>query len=267
MMRFISFGSGTSGNCCCLFTEHDGLMIDSGVGCRMLKKRFCQYGLSMSSVKRILITHDHCDHIQRVGSLSHDLNIPVFATKKVHEGVEKNRGVVRKIDGANIKYLEKDKTEVIGDFEVTPFDVPHKCSDNVGFFISHEGVNFCLITDAGYVTETMKSFIRKANYLVIEADYDVEKLTKGNYPYFRKMEIMSSVGHLSNLDCAMALAENATSELKRVWLCHISSNNNSPEIACETVTSVLNQHGIVVGENFLMEPLKRCEPTGIYDLI
>ena len=65
----------------------------------------------------------------------------------------------------------------------------------------------------------------------------------------------------------MALAENATSELKRVWLCHISSNNNSPEIACETVTSVLNQHGIVVGENFLMEPLKRCEPTGIYDLI
>ena len=38
MLKFISFGSGSSGNCYYLYTDTDGLIIDIGVGLRTLKK-------------------------------------------------------------------------------------------------------------------------------------------------------------------------------------------------------------------------------------
>ncbi|MCR4916785.1 MAG: MBL fold metallo-hydrolase, partial [Prevotella sp.] len=66
MLRFISFGSGSSGNCYFLYTESDGLLIDAGIGVRALKKYFREYGLNRQLVRRILVTHDHADHIKSV---------------------------------------------------------------------------------------------------------------------------------------------------------------------------------------------------------
>ena len=80
MLRFISFGSGSSGNCYYLFTETDSLLIDVGVGIRTLKKHFHNYGLSFEDVHNILITHDHADHVKSVGSLSNDYHLPVYTS-------------------------------------------------------------------------------------------------------------------------------------------------------------------------------------------
>ena len=68
MLKFISFGSGSSGNCYYLATATDGLFVDIGVGLRTLKKHARDYGISLSTVRRILITHDHADHIKSVGA-------------------------------------------------------------------------------------------------------------------------------------------------------------------------------------------------------
>ena len=38
MLKFISFGSGSSGNCYYIFTEKYGLLIDAGIGIRKMKK-------------------------------------------------------------------------------------------------------------------------------------------------------------------------------------------------------------------------------------
>lgn len=266
MMNFISLGSGSSGNCYCIFTENTGLMIDVGLGVRTLKKLFNEYGLSFSKINAVLLTHDHADHVKSVGSLSHDLSVPVYSTKKVHAGVRNNYCVRHKVASGYERYLEKNKTVAIGDLQITPFDVPHDSADNVGYMITHEGINFCLITDAGHVTDEMKSFIQKANYLVLEANYDEEMLRVGTYPEHLKVRISGENGHLSNKMCGMVLAENATPALKHVWLCHLSEENNHPELARITVEQVLRQHGIAPGKDFLVEILKRKTPSGLYDL-
>ena len=97
MLKFISFGSGSSGNCYYLATSTDALIIDAGVGVRMLKKYMKEYGLNLHSVHYILITHDHADHIKCVGSISHELGVPVYCTEKVHDGIDRNYCVTRKI--------------------------------------------------------------------------------------------------------------------------------------------------------------------------
>ena len=266
MLKFISFGSGSSGNCYLLTTPTDGLLIEIGVGLRGLKKDFRDYGLSMSQVHHVLVTHDHADHIKSVGSFSNDYHVPVYTTEKVHEGINRNYCIQQKVPEELKKYVEKRKAIQIGDFRVTPFEVPHDSSDNVGYMIEAEGVVFCIITDAGYVTDEMKTYISRANYLVIEANHDEEMVANGPYPQFLKGRILSQTGHLSNRSCALALVENMTEQLRYVWLCHLSEENNHPELARKTVESLLRDYGIIVGVDVKMEVLKRTVPTGIYEL-
>lgn len=266
MMKFISFGSGSSGNCYLLTTPNDALLIDLGVGLRGLKKDFRNYGLSLSMVHHVLITHDHADHIKSVGSFSHDYNIPVYATREVHVGINRNYCITQKISSELTRVIEKGKTYQIGDFSVTPFGVPHDSSDNVGYFIEAEGTNFCVMTDVGTVTDEMKEYIRRARHLVIEANHDEEMVASGPYPQFLKTRILSQTGHLSNRNCALALIENMTEDLRNVWLCHLSEENNHPELARKTVESLLRDYGIIAGVDIQLEVLKRNSPTGVFEL-
>ena len=266
MLKFISFGSGSSGNCYYLGTATDGLFIDIGVGLRTLKKHARDYGISLSSVRRILITHDHADHIKSVGAFSHDYQVPIYATEKVHVGIEHNYCVQKKLPKELKMFLEPGTTVRLGDFLVTPFAVPHDASENVGYKIEVEGLVFVIMTDAGSVTEEMKAFIAEANYLVIEANHDVEMLQGGPYPKYLKDRIISPNGHLSNKDCAQVLAENMTERLKHVWLCHLSEENNHPELARKTVEAILRSYGIIPGKDIELEVLKRKMPSGVYDL-
>lgn len=267
MLKFISFGSGSSGNCYMLLTETDGLLIDAGIGPRMLKKYMQDYGLSFQQIHHILVTHDHADHVKAVGMVSGEYNLPVYATVEVHKGINRNYCVRRKLQPINTKIIKKGDTFMLGDFEVTSFGVPHDSSDNVGFRVKHGDVVFCLMTDVGHVTEEMKHFINEANYLVLEANHDEEMLNNGPYPSYLKERVASEEGHLSNRDCAQALVENASPNLRHVWLCHLSQENNHPELARKTVEMVLQSYGIIAGKDFLLDVLKRRTPSEVYDLI
>ena len=82
-----------------------------------------------------------------------------------------------------------------------------------------------------------------------------------------KVRIQSKTGHLCNKECGKAIAENMTEKLKRVWLCHLSEENNHPELARKTVEAVLREYGIVAGKDFKLEVLKRNTPTGVFELL
>jgi len=241
-------------------------MIDAGVGIRALKKHFRDYGLSLSQVHHLFITHDHADHIKCVGSISHDLHLPVYATQLVHGGIDRNYCVTRKVDVADRRILQSGEQIEAGDFLVTPFSVPHDSSDNVGYSIEVGGVTFCIITDAGCVTSEITSYISGADYLVIEANHDCEMLMAGPYPQHLKERISSGTGHLSNTACGEAIVQNMTERLKHVWLCHLSEENNHPELARKTVEGILRSYGVIPGKDVGLDVLKRTMPTGIFEL-
>lgn len=266
MLKFISFGSSSSGNCYYLSTAADALIIDIGVGIRTLKKHCKDYGVQLNSVKHVLITHDHADHIKSVGSFSHDYKVPVYATRLVHKGIEHNYCVTRKVADEMKKIIEPQKPVQLGDFLVTPIPVPHDASENVGYEVHAEGCTFTILTDVGSITDEIKAAIYRANYLVIEANHDIEMLKNGPYPVYLKERILSGTGHLSNVACGTALVENMTEKLKHVWLCHLSEENNHPELARKTVETILRDHGVIPGKDLQLEVLKRQIPTGMYEL-
>lgn len=266
MLKFISFGSGSSGNCYFLYTGMDGIMIDCGIDVRKLRNFFCDYGLHISDIHNILVTHDHTDHVKSVGPLSHANRLPVYTTLEIHQGIYRNWCVNNKIDDTMKRFLYKGETLDIGDFSVTPFPVPHNSTDNVGYCIKCGDTVFSIVTDCGHVTSEIGKYIRKSNYLVLEANHGLEQLRDGKYPDFLKKRIAGDYGHLSNEDCGVALAEYATPSLRKVWLCHLSEENNHPDLARNTVERILRGHGIIVGKEFGLEVLMRRTPSGPYEL-
>ena len=271
MLHFVSFGSGSSGNCSMLYTDTEALVIDAGVGVRTLKKHLKNYGLSLFSALGILVTHDHADHVRSVGCLSHDYNLPVYSTHGVHEGIGKNWSVRKKISPDLKRIITKDTPFQVGSFTITPFGIPHDSTDCVGFKVKYGDVTFVLMTDIGHITDSMKPYIASANYLVIEADYEQQMLETGPYPQHLKDRIAGPYGHQSNMECAKAIIDYATPSLKHVWLCHLSDENNHPDLAEKQVKQILREHGIVAGDepgaDFALDVLRRKTPSEIYNLV
>lgn len=266
MIKFLCLGSGSSGNCYFLKTEETSILIDAGIPVRTLKKTLRDYGFSLEAVEGIFITHDHADHIKAVGNLANDMGKLIYATEKVHIGINNNYCTTSKVTEPSRRYLYKGETTQIGDLRITPFEVSHDSSDCVGYTIEQGDLTFCLSTDVGEVTPAVAKAIEAANYLVLEANHDEEMLQHGPYPAYLKGRIRSSRGHLSNHQCASALITYASPKLKQVWLCHLSEENNHPELARKTIEGDLRGYGIVVGVDFNLEVLNRQTPTGIFDL-
>lgn len=266
MLEFLCLGSGSSGNCYLLKTENTGILIDAGIGIRQLKKSLKEYGFSLDHIDAVLITHDHADHIKAVGHLANDFNKPVYATELVHLGINRNYCTTSKLTVEHQRVVCKRVETQIGDFTVKPYEVSHDSTDCVGYRIETMGITFCIITDCGVVTRQVAEAISAANYLVIEANYEESMLQSGPYPAYLKGRIQSEKGHLSNHQCAEALVNHATPELRHVWLCHLSEENNHPELARKTVDQILRSNGIVTGKDFELEVLKRKTPSGVYTL-
>ncbi|KAA6344921.1 putative metallo-hydrolase YycJ [termite gut metagenome] len=262
---FASLASGSSGNCYYLGTGKYGILIDAGIGIRTIKKRLKGIGIPLDSIRAVFVTHDHSDHIKGVGHLGEGQHIPIYTTVRIHEGMNKSYGMTQKLY-ASVRHIEKEETMQLEDFYITPFDVPHDGTDNVGYHLEVEGITFSFLSDLGEITPTAARYIQKANYLIIEANYDEGMLETGAYPPLLKQRIIANTGHLSNTDTAGFLSENMTDTLRHIWLCHLSKNNNRPELAHKTVEDKLKEKGIILGRDVQLDVLERCAVSGPYEI-
>ena len=264
-IRFLSLASGSSGNCYYLGTSRFGILIDAGIGVRTIKKYLKEYGMALEHIRAVFVTHDHADHIKSVGTLGEKYGIPIYATPETHVGINKNYCMTEKLTSASIRYIYKDTPLEFADFKITAFEVPHDGTDNVGYCIEADGRVFSFLTDLGEITPTAAHYINKANHLVIEANYDEEMLKMGPYPQHLKVRISSSNGHMSNRNTADFLAENMTEQLKNIWLCHLSKDNNHPELALKTFEIILRSKGIIIGKDVQLAALKRHTPSEFHE--
>jgi phosphoribosyl 1,2-cyclic phosphodiesterase len=265
VLRFLSLASGSSGNCYYLGTDNYGVLFDAGIGIRSVKKILKEHQIGFEQILAVFITHDHADHIKCVGGLSEKYEIPVYATEAVLAGIERSHFVCEKLH-ASQRIIEKEQPLVLKDFKITAFDIPHDASDCVGYMVDYNQHKWVLATDVGHISETVAQYLRMANHLVIETNYDREMLVNGNYPPFLKSRIMNGNGHLCNSETAEFLAANFDLHLKNIWLCHLSKDNNHPDLAYKTVEIAMGQYGIRIGKDVNLVALKRNVPSEMYFL-
>ena len=90
----------------------------------------------------------------------------------------------------------------------------------------------------------MKKLITGSDIYLLESNHDVEMLKNGSYSYNLKKRILSVKGHLSNADCAYTLGEVLTGKQEKVILGHLSQENNTEEMAFNTVNKYLTELGL-----------------------
>ena len=278
MMKFLSLSSGSCGNCYYLTDGRSGLLIDAGVSLRRMKKALGEYGLGLDSFNAILVTHDHLDHIRHLGSYCKHLKRPVYATKVLHEALSKHTFTMDYIGGCRMDLADGGPTLIpmgpdvpeSGCPSVRSFIVPHDATQTVGYFIEWDGVRFFLMTDAGRVTDEAVSYASMADDVVVESNYDTGMLIAGPYTHELKMRICQGNGHLSNDECASAITRFWHPGLKRIFLCHLSENNNTPALAFESAADALKdiqvKDGLTAKDVTDLQTLPRSRASVFFEL-
>jgi len=264
-LRFISLSSGSNGNCYYIGDGRVSLLIDAGVGCRTLKKGLAQYGVDIKDIDMVLVTHDHIDHIRHLSTLIERYEKPVYTTRSIHEALE-NHPCTRGSMCGYKKYIEKDTPYNYKNVSITPFEVEHDATDTVGYYIEFGEERFTLITDIGRVTDVVESYCRLANHLIIEANYDKAMLERGSYPQYLKNRIRNGNGHLSNDAVSETIGRVYRKGMRNIFLCHLSENNNTPELAYRAVSDLLAGMGAPLGSGLDLHVLPRRTPYCVEDL-
>lgn len=264
--KFKSLSSGSCGNCYFLgIFEESGsgshcecaVLVDAGVSPRRLKKELQREGIGLDCIAAMLITHDHLDHIRSLGSYCKHMHLPVWLTPELSRVLSRHFLTAKQLSGLQ-RQLETGWNEIVpGRISAKYFIVPHDASQTVGFAIMLDGYRFMIMTDAGRMTEEAAGLAGKAQTLVMESNYDYEMLRHGPYPKALQDRICGGKGHLSNAECAEAIAGLENGELRNVFLCHLSEHNNTPQLAFECTRAVLEPSVRLV-------PLPRQSPSPLF---
>lgn len=244
---YISMGSGSSGNCCYIGTKRGGVLIDAGVKTEEIVKMLSMHGINIGAVKALLLTHDHSDHVRYAYNVVRNhKHIRLFCTNRVLNGVLRRHSISKRIKEYHHPIFKEIPFKIC-DFEITAFEVPHDGSDNMGFSLEFDDRRFVLATDLGAVTDRARHYMSRANYLVIEANYDLQMLKFGRYPEYLKARIQTENGHMDNEATGEFLKQIINPDLQYIFLCHLSQDNNTPAKALRAVRTALESVGKVVG--------------------
>ena len=258
---FCSFASGSSGNCYYVGKQDEGILVDVGISASQVTKALQQIDVPWGNIKAVLITHDHIDHVKGLEMLVKSCPIPIYAHSDCLDGIAEGKATCN-VDPQLFREIEPLQPFEICGITIEAFPVMHDGRGAVGYHFDYEGHTLTIATDIGMLDKVVKEQIRRANNIVIEANYDVEMLEKGSYPYILKQRISGPFGHLSNKESAHFISEIYSPEIKNIMLCHLSENNNTPECAMSCFYEQFRSKHIHPDVNTSIFPLPRHKSTG-----
>ena len=236
MLNFCSLYSGSSGNSLFVETQNTKILIDAGVSCKKIETALNDININPSSLDGILVTHEHIDHVQALGTLSKKYDLPVFVNQETLDAMPKQRD---KISDKNIKLFKVNDNFEIGDLKIHSFSIPHDAANPCGFSLYKDDKKISIATDIGHMTNSILKNLEESLFVLLEANYDPEILRCTSYPFSLKSRIAGPTGHLSNEIAGKTISYLLQSGLKNAMLGHLSKESNFPELAYQTVVDEL----------------------------
>lgn len=225
-MRISVLSSGSKANCTYVECGNTRLLIDCGLSGREVTRRLEELGVDAATLTAVLITHEHCDHLRGVATVSRRYRLPVYVNKATSRFLKPLFGV---------ELFQTGEEFSVGELKVSPFSIVHDASDPVGFVLEGRGIRVAQATDLGKVTPVVEYALTNVNALILESNHDKELLHNCSYPWELKQRIASTHGHLSNEEASSLLVTLSHMDLKHVVLGHLSENSNTPEHALRAV--------------------------------
>lgn len=250
-MKLFSICSSSKGNSTYIGTKDAGIAIDVGCSYKAFCKGLAMIGAGIDSVRAVLLTHDHSDHIKGLLTMTKYCNVPIYATEATLSYLLKKNYVT---STANLHSTNELK-EIEFDGEISCFPTPHDALDSVGYhfdFGNNKRLGFA--TDLGTVTQEVRKKLLGCRTVFIEANYQPDLLKSNRtYPEYLKKRIVSDKGHLSNPDSAEFIGELVRNGTVNVVLGHLSQENNTPKLAFDTVKNRLSWDKAEVERDYVLK--------------
>lgn len=207
------------------------ILIDAGLPARTLASHLLRRGVAAESLNAVLLTHEHSDHCSGAGGMCRRSRAPVVANRATLAAFAARED----LSFPMMELATGDET-VIGEMRIRSFAIPHDAAEPVGYLVESGSARIFYATDLGCVTPEVQTALNGVQLAILEANHDAVWLQHGPYTADMKARVASDTGHLSNRDCADALAHRVdTGGPICVWLAHLSRVNNSPALARRAV--------------------------------
>ncbi len=231
--------SGSKGNAIYVTDGHTSILIDAGLSGKEIQRRMNSRGLCPEALNGIIVSHEHSDHIQSVGTLSRRFRIPVYMSTKTAGVIGSHIGKV-----FDLQHFQCGTPFNTNALSIHPFSISHDAEDPAGFTLQKNGIKIGVATDLGIATAMVKEHLKDATLLILEANHDPVMLMEGPYPWFLKQRIKGRSGHLSNEDTKSLLGSIRSARLSHVILAHLSETNNHPDLAIKVVGQAVGNQNI-----------------------
>lgn len=248
MLRFRSLGSGSSGNATLVEarcgTRVTRILVDCGLGIRVLERRLAVAGLRTADIDALFITHEHGDHIGCARAVALRDRIPVWMSHGTWsaQGEQDYGGLLnRAVHACSFE---------VGHLQLHPFAVPHDVREPLQLTCTDGARRLGVLTDLGHAPTDVLERLRGCHALLLECNHEPDLLEASRYPPFLKRRVGGAHGHLSNQQAATLLSEVRHEGLTHVVAAHLSRENNRPELARGALSRVLGCIGddIVVAD-------------------
>lgn len=239
--------SGSTGNSLYLETDKKRILVDAGLSGKKVVSLLAEVGKKPEDLDAILVTHEHVDHIKGVGVLARKYNLDVYANEGTWQAMDQALG---KLAPEQKHTFKMGTTMTLGDMDIESFGVSHDAAQPQFYRFYRNNKSFAMLTDTGYCSDYLRGVIKGADAYLIESNHDLEMLRMGAYPWSLKQRILGDKGHLSNEDGALVMTDVITDNTKRIYLGHLSKENNLVELAHMTMEETLRRYDYAVGEDF-----------------
>ncbi len=229
-------GSGSRGNASVVWSGDDAVLVDCGFSTREIERRMRQVGVPLSSLRGVLVTHEHGDHIGGAPALARQLGLPVHLTAAARRMSKFGPEVA-------VEIVQPGRAFSLGRLQIEPFRVPHDTVDTLGFVVGAGPHRVGFATDMGSIQRSVVEILKSCRAVLLEFNHDEHMLWSGDYPDFLKERVAGDRGHLSNRQGAELLSALTGSRVEHVLLGHLSGQNNEPRLALGAARQALRAQG------------------------
>ncbi len=213
-MKITSLASGSSGNA---YVINGQLLLEAGLSPNKLKKKLWKNNLTLGQIDACFISHNHKDHSRAASFLADsgiDIVIPIS-----EDGEENN------IRADRLYPINGGKTIKVNNYFVKAVDMSHGEHACLGYFVldTDKDERLFYATDSMYIKQNPQN----VNYLMIEVNYQQEYLEEAIQEGQMSRANMRRVlkNHMSLENAIKFLNSIELSEVKEIWVLHVSSRN------------------------------------------
>ncbi|MEX2784332.1 MBL fold metallo-hydrolase [Streptococcus sp. H49] len=247
--KYSILASGSSGNSFYIETDKKRLLVDAGLTGKKISSLLAEIDRKPEDLDAILITHEHSDHIKGVGVLARKYHLDIYANEKTWQVIDDHQ-MIGQINQEQKHIFKRGSLMTFADLDVESFGVSHDAAEPQFYRFMKDNKSFVMLTDTGYVSDRLAGLIENADAYLIESNHDIEILRSGSYPWRLKQRILSDKGHLSNDDGAQAMIRTIGRRTQKIYLGHLSKENNIKELAHMTMENSLLSADLGAGTDF-----------------